>query len=755
MALSDGYQLHVSGGTFTNVAGHLNQYQIQGDLVQSTGENGINILRGHISGDAFHNSEERYPPPKCHPDTRIAVQNLLLSWADDVPSSMWLYGPAGAGKSAIAQTMAETWHEQGKLAAAFFFARWRAQGGSAQRLFPTIAYQLALNIPGLRVPIGLAVESDPAISERSIEDQAQALILRPIAQLRTDRRYMVVIDALDECNSKPTQCRIIQIILGQLTMNDIPLKFLICSRPEPHLREAFESQASASQIKSISLDERFNPGQDILHYLRERFEEIRTRCFPFLSMPHIWPSEQDLAKLVEKASGQFIYASTVLKFVDDEYSHPVERLRLVMRISSNSTNVSIFADLDALYTCILSANPNTLLVVRILGAYFVLPNLDDAQTHCVSFLDGILWLLPGSVRRAFRGLHSLLFIPDSDHHRIRLHHKSLNDFLLDPKRSGDFFLSESKHHADLAKQCFSIVEDSIENPYGYLPIMIAYSHHRWMNHYTFSSDHTYAIRNCLHSFRQALFPAKLVELCGDSRAMTLRFLRMIDFMTTLSGFEAIDLDETWDLLLSTIFDPQPDVLRVFQAWGTEFHGTNSQVLNIHSSLGVIIQMLWGAKCSRHNTQIFLAQNPTTSILYRAAEFALQLLSCRTAELKSHIAYSYCLAEISSLSKFYLPATDYFWSGRGITRWSFTNQWCQHLIDTSPSVELLHLLHRLVSNSFMAPPEEINRPGLIRWLKQFPENTTSLIKVFEKDDGRRVGSWCLISYPASSLYAAVS
>ncbi|KAJ7097445.1 hypothetical protein C8R44DRAFT_370182 [Mycena epipterygia] len=476
MALSGSYPLHVSGGTFNSVSGDFNQYQIQGDFVQSidprpTGDEGIKILRGHISGDALHNSEQRYPPPKCHPDTRIAVQNILLSWMDVGPPLMWLYGPAGAGKSALAQTMAEAWQQPGQLAAAFFFAKWRTGGGSAERLFTTIAYQLAENVPDLQRHIGLAVERDPLISERALEDQAHALLGQPLEELRMNEQYVVVIDGLDECDSKTKQCRIIQILGDLVSNHDFPLKFLICSRPEPHLREAFESHAFHSRLDSISLDECFNPNQDIRHYLRARFDEIRRRCLTSIQMPVIWPSAQDLETLVQKSSGQFIYASTVLKFVDDEYSHPVERLRLVLSISSNPKHASVFTDLDALYRFILSANPNTELILEILGTYFILPNSDDAQTHCISFLDGILQLPSGTVRRAVRGLHSLLFIPDSDHDCIRLHHKSLGDFFSNPQRSRNFFLSKSVQHQVVIKHCISIVQESAQNPEAYLPIV--------------------------------------------------------------------------------------------------------------------------------------------------------------------------------------------------------------------------------------------------------------------------------------------
>ncbi|KAJ7314994.1 hypothetical protein DFH08DRAFT_662115, partial [Mycena albidolilacea] len=117
------------------------------------------LLQLNISGDAFYNSEQCFLPPQCHPATRSTVQKAIQSWVvdDQRASVMWLYGPAGTGKSAIAQSMAEKWAANYNLAATFFFGRWRAGGGSGKCLFPTIAYQLALHIPGLRESVGLAV----------------------------------------------------------------------------------------------------------------------------------------------------------------------------------------------------------------------------------------------------------------------------------------------------------------------------------------------------------------------------------------------------------------------------------------------------------------------------------------------------------------------------------------------------------------------------------------------------------------------
>jgi hypothetical protein len=40
MSLVDTHRLHISGGTFNQVAGHLNEYHVAGNLIQPHGENG-------------------------------------------------------------------------------------------------------------------------------------------------------------------------------------------------------------------------------------------------------------------------------------------------------------------------------------------------------------------------------------------------------------------------------------------------------------------------------------------------------------------------------------------------------------------------------------------------------------------------------------------------------------------------------------------------------------------------------------------
>ncbi|KAF8203534.1 hypothetical protein K438DRAFT_1536846, partial [Mycena galopus ATCC 62051] len=68
-------------------------------------------LHRAAGNDASHDAGERFPPPHCHPATRTDILAKLHDWAlEDDPTSriLWLHGPAGAGKSAVAQTLCQS-----------------------------------------------------------------------------------------------------------------------------------------------------------------------------------------------------------------------------------------------------------------------------------------------------------------------------------------------------------------------------------------------------------------------------------------------------------------------------------------------------------------------------------------------------------------------------------------------------------------------------------------------------------------------
>ena len=194
----------------------------------------MELLQQHIAPGAFHNSEERYDPPKCHPHTRRAVLKKIMDWvkdADKVALFLWLYGPAGAGKSAIAQTIAQLLEEAGLLAAAFFFSRNAAGRDDKTPLVATLVYQLIISIPEIHAHVLEAVEKDPALFSRSIEAQIEALIIKPLNAVANEetlavilsRPRLIILDGLDECSTTSAQTQILNALSTAAKHLQIPV----------------------------------------------------------------------------------------------------------------------------------------------------------------------------------------------------------------------------------------------------------------------------------------------------------------------------------------------------------------------------------------------------------------------------------------------------------------------------------------------------------------------------------------------------
>jgi hypothetical protein len=147
---------------------------------------------------------------------------------------------------------------------------------------------------------------------------------------------------------------------------------------------------------------------------------------------------------VEKSSGYFIYATTVVKFVDDKNFRPTERLECICHESSVE---SPFGALDRLYSQILLAAPAQSRLTRILGA---LRFWNFRLTPCG--VEELLGLTPSEVRLALRFLHSLLDCPQDGNAEIQTHHASFQDFLGDPQRAGIFYFGDLQHQVDLSRR---------------------------------------------------------------------------------------------------------------------------------------------------------------------------------------------------------------------------------------------------------------------------------------------------------------
>ena len=416
---------------------------------------GMDLLLEASAPGAFHDSGERFDPPKCHPRTRTHILTKIMNWIvgevewDEL--IMWLYGPAGAGKSAISQTIAEQCHASGLLLASFFFSKTDPKRNTEKSLIASIAYQITLNVPEARAAIEAAVDRDPAIFHRSLEAQLTMLVIEPLAHLSRTRispstpvPNLIIIDGLDECRDPQVQQHILHAVSSAL--QQLSLKFLICSRAEPHLTLEFTSLTLATRL---SLDDGYQGDADIELYLVDSFEKISTTHPLKEHIPPAWPTYEVLSTLVKKSSGQFIYAATVVKYISSNRHQPMRRLEIILGMQPARNDLP-FAELDALYLGILSSIEDVKATLRLLSV-LILAVLNPKTPQVVG---AFMFLDPVEVQCLLLDLASVVEYVDK-YTPIRMLHASFSDFLLDQSRSEEYYIGFSEIQTEIAQLCIS------------------------------------------------------------------------------------------------------------------------------------------------------------------------------------------------------------------------------------------------------------------------------------------------------------
>jgi hypothetical protein len=410
----------------------------------------------------MHDSADRDPPPRCHPGTREKAIKDIVCWIQESsPSStvLWVNGRAGVGKSALLQMIAEM--EGIYFGGCFFFRRATAGCNVKDHLFSTLAYQLALNVPGMLEHVDRAMIQDFSLPKKSIAIQLKRLIIEPFKLLPPLPAFpVIIIDGLDECEDFDSQRAILSLI-AQVAMDfDVVIRFIVASRPEYQICDMFDKEPLFSRTRRLVLDEAYDAAADIELYLQEKFREIHAHnkdIMPNVRSP--WPCSHLLAELVSRASGQFIYATTVIKFIssDMDFRTPEQRLEIILK--RGPTQASAFSELDRLYTQILSLYPDSEVLVHTLGVVLVLDALVSQTSRKYASSPDVISTITGfgEGKLVLRALQSVIEIrtepvfddandntPNGIHlQQVKLSHRSFHDFLTDKARSGPYFIDQA------------------------------------------------------------------------------------------------------------------------------------------------------------------------------------------------------------------------------------------------------------------------------------------------------------------------
>ncbi|KAJ2927472.1 hypothetical protein H1R20_g9622, partial [Candolleomyces eurysporus] len=431
-------------------------------------------------------SSDRYDAPKCDEDTRVEVISELMGWIEDRENPQRLLcmtGAAGAGKSALQQTIAERCGDSNILNSSFFLSSSDPTRNSISAVVPTIAFQVGSCNDTLRRLIAASIQKDPLIFSKSLRTQMNTLIAQPFKCFQESGElgfeaipYAILIDGLDECAGEDRQAELLAAIKQCLLESDLPFRICIASRPEWAIRSALEPGGYLHDVAyHIQLSDKYDASADIRRYLRRRLKNLGGRWNNAQ-----WFSGEDIETLVQAASGQFIYAATVLKYISNRRGSPRERLKIVLTWTPHEGQCARpFESLDMLYMNVLLAAKKAydavdthrgrdfalLFSIFRLNAKSALRVLPSGISRKIPFpipldhLTEILGLETGAEETLVSDLRSLVTF-ENDYYGyscLHLYHKSLYDFLDERSRAKDLFVPDSYARKYAAKCCLQIV----------------------------------------------------------------------------------------------------------------------------------------------------------------------------------------------------------------------------------------------------------------------------------------------------------
>ena len=389
----------------------------------------------------------------CTPGTRVRILSDIARWANNTSSESvyWLSGQAGSGKSTIAYTIARRFEfavdadDTIVLGGNFFCSRQIKETRSASRIVRTIVYHLALKSKAFGDALRAFGKFDTI--HYGVRSQLESLLIEPWKQAQSadpskSLRFLVVIDALDEIDGQDGS-GFLRDLLDSINKHRLQgLKFFATSRPDPDLVTHLESfkDKRLYRLGQVPVEE---AQADITTYLNAHLGHSLGR--------------PEMEKIATQAAGLFIYAATVVKYVEGYASvEHEERLSTLFIENPEETLLDglyhqVLLDayrrfksrhyLDILHTFLCTAErTSTSLVAKLL----LPPDKTNSTLSHTEIADGVL-----------KSLHAVFY---TENDKVLTYHKSFADFIFDQNRAKKFWCDQAKHHRLLIDSCFRVMD---------------------------------------------------------------------------------------------------------------------------------------------------------------------------------------------------------------------------------------------------------------------------------------------------------
>ncbi|KAF8334736.1 uncharacterized protein EI90DRAFT_3121187 [Cantharellus anzutake] len=483
----------------------------------------------------------------CLEGTRIKLMERIMAWCHNTKDSerrvMLLTAVAGAGKTSVAHSISEKCMEEGILVLSFFFRA--GEQSQPDCLFSGAARSLARHDPVCRTSIVSTLQNNPALTTAPFTMQFEKLVAEPLhlKVLPSDRPMVIIIDALDECESRSFE------LLADILRERVPklpsnIKFFVTSRQFDRVERFLPLKSPIDRVSIDLLDD--TNVQDCDTYIRMQLNKLK----------HVHPSLNDELKeeemlvqgILKRAGGLFIWISTIFHYMRMTSGAP---MRTLERLLDTGAKTQAEEMMDSLYMNILEkwdwkdgdfVHDYPVVMGAILFAQ---------QPLSVKAWDAILSpVLKSSIYSTLAQLAPLLSGYGESHTQIRILHQSFRDFVterINPQSPipHHFAVDARRANATIAMRCVDILnkalpfikglgtledlsrEGELQSPQEILP-----------------EEFRYACRHIVYHLNQVEEPPK--ELVGSVRAfLNKELMRWVEVCVRTEGYISITSFPEW------------------------------------------------------------------------------------------------------------------------------------------------------------------------------------------------------------------
>ena len=251
---------------------------------------------------------------------------------------------------------------------------------------------------------------------------------------------MFVVDALDECGDQPTNTASSNNVEAHAAVNemlealidfsrstiDLPVKFIVTSRPETHIRETSVTDIKVTSALHLHTIDKSQVTNDIHLYISETLSKAPST--------KQWFTNGDVEILAERADGLFIFAATATKYIlGGGKGFRSMRLANIVSPLQAAPAALVAAPLDLMYSLILTeaARSDVVEVNELQQMLKVVAAILSARMSLsVTGLADLLDLSTEYLRGCLDRLHTVVYLPEDNHDAsLRTLHASFGDYL--------------------------------------------------------------------------------------------------------------------------------------------------------------------------------------------------------------------------------------------------------------------------------------------------------------------------------------